>query len=421
MVGADHRSCPASVRDRLASEPFEDPLVLVRLKAAGLDEVLWLSTCDRAEVLTAVAAGEEDAAAEAITRLLAARAGLAPAELTPYLRRRCGEEAIRHLLAVASSLKSQVIGEPEIAGQVKEALATARAAGTIGPTLDAVAQAALQTAKKVRSDTRIGERPTSIAAAAVQTARTVHGTLASCRGLLIGTGDMGVALIEQLMAAGLGAVTVTAPSAARAEALAHRLGGHFALFEELESVLSGADVVVAAVGSGRYVVQPDRITAVLRRRRQRPMLLLDAAIPTDIDPAIANEAAAFVYALDDLERLALAGRAGREAETATAWRLVEAATARLIRDRAERQATPLVTALRRHFETTRLAVLQERPGLDAAAASRLLVNRLLHQPSAALRDLAAETTPGDRATTELAIRRLFGLREDEGGDEDGDT
>jgi glutamyl-tRNA reductase len=408
VVGASHRSCPPSLREHLATEEREVPGVEARLRAAGLDQFLWLSTCDRVEVVAAHP--DPAAAAAAVLAALAERAGVPPAALEGQVYAHAGEAAVRHAFAVAGSLDSQVVGEPQVLGQVKAAHRRAAEAGTLGPELEALMEAAFAAAKRVRAETRVAERPVSIAAAAVQTARDLHGDLGRCSLLLAGLGDMGDLMAGALLEAGVARATVAARSQARAEAAAARLGGHWVPLDGIEAALAEADIVVTAAGQGRHLLGRAAVSSALRRRRSKPMLLIDAAVPGDVDPAVGRLADAFLYDLSDLERVALEGRAGREAAAREAWAIVEEAARGFARSRAERAAVPAVSALRGHFEETRARLLAESPGLDAAEATRLLINRLLHGPSEALRGLAARGDPA-APEAERLIGRLFRLEE----------
>lgn len=407
VVGVSHKTAPASLRDRLFAEESQLSSLLSTLKQSGLDQAVLLSTCDRIEV-QAVAADPEQAAA-VITDFLASRAGVGRDELRASLYRLDGEAALRHVFAVAASLDSAVVGEPQVLGQVKEAHRLAKAAGLVGAELDRLLQSAFAAAKRVRSETAIAERAVSVAAVAAQLARDLHGDLARCAGLIVGAGEMGEFLAETLRQAGLGRITVAHGSPRRAELVAHRFGGHFVGLDELEPALARADIVIAALGVGRMAIDVALVRRALRARRQRPILFVDAAVPRDIEPAVASVDAAFLYDLDDLERLALEGLAGRSAAAAEAWTIVDDEVAAFNAGRAARQAVPALVALRRHFEAARHDVLAQGDGIDAAEATRLLINRLLHDPSSALRRLAAEQ--GDPASAEALLRRLFGLDE----------
>jgi len=375
-----------------------------------------LSTCDRTE-LALIDDGRGDLADRAIG-LLAEQAGAEAAELKAQAFRLRGDEALQHLFAVAGSLDSQVIGEPQILGQLKLAHRQAAEAGLVEGNLAAMLQAAYVAAKRIRSETPIAERPVSMAAAAVQLARNVHGDLSRSAALLLGSGEMGELMIEQLRRAGLARVTVAHPVARRAELLAQRLVAHHVDMAALPDGLAAADIVVGALGTGTYAIVPDAIALALKRRRRRPMLLIDAAIPGDVDPMIDALADVFRYDLADLEQIAVEGQAGRAAAAARGWAIVGEEVARFRRERAAREAAPMVVALRRHFEMARAEILAEGP-TDAATATRRLINRLLHDPSELLRRAAAsgETTM-NAAALEQALREMFRLGDGEAADEE---
>ncbi len=409
VAGTNHRLWTQAVRDALFAEPGEVPGLLGRLRAHGLDQVVWLNTCDRVEVL-----GQHPdpaLAMDTVLAVLADRAGAPKTLLTGQSHGLVGPAAVRHVFAVASALDSQVVGEPQVLGQVKEAYRQALAAGLVGSGLEALMQAAFAVAKRIRAETGIAEGPTSIAAAAVEIARDLHGDLARRTGLLIGSGDMGLLMVQHLREAGLGGLTVMTPVNARAETAARRLGCHHAPFADLEAALGAADVVVTAVGVGRIILNAEATQAALRRRR-RPVFIIDAALPTDVDARVGEIDIAFVYDLADLERVALRGRISREAAAAAAWAMLDQAVAAFGRDRAERVATPLVAALRGHFEAVRQRVLGEGGG-DADEATRRLINRLLHQPCEGLRRLASQGDDDERVAAERLLRLLFALDQSE--------
>ena len=408
VTGSNHRLWSAAARDRLFTEPAEVPALLERLQAAGLTQAVWLATCDRTEIVGIAPGGAAGAAEVAVAAaLMAERAGLPAGAGDGQLFTLSGAEAVRHLFAVTASLESQVVGEPQVPGQVKAAYRQSVAAGMAGSELDALMRAAFAVAKRVRAETAISERPTSIAAAAVDVARDLHGDLSKRQGLLIGLGDMGLLMVEGLRAVGLGGLTVTTPVDSRAEAAARRLGCHHAPFADLDAALAGADIVVTAVGLGRYILTSGTVEAAARRRRRRPVFIIDTALPTDVEPGVAEIDAAFVYDLADLERVALQGRVSREAAAAAAWELIGGAVSGFLSERAGRAAVPAVMALRGHFEAARREVLAAGAP-DAAEATRRLVNRLLHRPSEALRRLAAGE---ERAGGERLLRLLFGLED----------
>jgi glutamyl-tRNA reductase len=413
VVGVNHRSGTAALREALYVEEDRQPELLQRLKAAGLTEAIFLSTCDRSEVQAV--AGNADAAAAAVESAFAGQAGVPRQEVAAQSYRLAGPEALRHIFAVAASLDSQVIGEPQVLGQVKEAHRLSQDAGLMGGSLEAALQAAYATAKRVRSETGLAEQPVSIAAVVVGLARQLHGELGRARGLLIGAGEMGDLVIEQLRRAGLGGVTVIHASARRAALMAKRYGAHHMSLEELPAGLAGADVVVSAQGAGSRAITAEAMAQAIKARRHRPVLLIDVAVPADVDPAVDRLEDVFRYELDDLERAAMQGRSTRAAAASAAWSLIDEAVAGYLERQAGRAAVPAILGLRRRFEACRDEVLAERPA-DAATATRLLINRLLHEPSAALRDMAT-AAPAERAAAERLLARLFGFSLD--GPEEG--
>lgn len=404
IVGANHRSASLGLRDQLFVDDAGAADFLVRLKGRGLHEAAVLSTCDRVEVWASH--HDMDVATALICEAYAERAGLAPAALAGQLYTHAGEAAVRHAFAVAAALDSLVIGEPHVAGQVKTAHRLARDAGTCGPELETVLQAAFGAAKRIRSETHIGEGPVSIAAAAVQLARDLHGDLSGCAGLVVGAGDMGELVAESLLAAGLSRLSITAPRASRAEALAHALNANVVPFDQMRDALAAADVVVASTGGRAVLVTADMVTAALKKRRRKPIFLVDAGIPGDVEAAVNRVDGAFLYDLNDLEKVALEGRATREQAARAAWAILDDELAGFLKGRAARVAVPAIVSLRHRFEEMREAVLAETHG-DADAATRLLIHRLLHAPSEAMKSVAAEGAEWQQM--EKTLRTLFRL------------
>lgn len=405
VVGSNHRSGTALLRDKLFVDEAMQPHALERLRAAGIEQALILSTCDRTEIQ---AVGESAEHAAGLVRDTFARIGNVPAaEIGEQSYTLFDDAALRHIFAVTSSLDSQIIGEAQVLGQVRASHRIATECGMIGPELDAILSAAYGVAKRVRTETDIARRPVSIASVAAQLAQDLHGDLSGCAALIVGLGDIGGLIHEQLRQAGLRNSAQTGPMP-RTEAAAQRAGMHFVPFENLADALAAADIVVSAAGTGRRIVDRTLVETALRARRRKPMLLLDVAVPSDMERDIERVDDAFLYAFDDLERVALEGRAQRQEAAADAWRIVDEALAAWHRREAEREAIPAVVALREHFDAAREGVLADHPGADAAQATRLLVNRLLHGPLTAIREIAAEGEAMDAKRLEALVRHLFG-------------
>jgi glutamyl-tRNA reductase len=383
-------------------------VLLAQFAEDGLAEAALLMTCDRIELVAVESvAGATLAGFARLERTAGLAQGLAAS--TGYQHR--GAPALHHLFRVASSLDAQIVGEPQVLGQVKAAQRQAADVGACGATLEAVFAAAFAAAKRVRTETAIGERPVSLAACAVQLVRDLHGDVTPLSALLIGSGEVGEYLAEAFRAAGLVRFTVATRGPAQARALALRLHAHHIELDGVAEALADADVVLTAVGSGRFLIQPPAVRAALRRRRQRPIFLIDGGLPDDIDPGVDALDQAFVYRMADLESVAMSGRADREAALGPAQAIVDQAVAAFVHDRAARAAVPTVVAVREHFEAVRRQVLAGAPGADADSVTRALVNRLLHTPSEVLRALAAEPS-ADHAELERLARRLFGLKDE---------
>jgi len=261
VVGANHRSSTLAVRDRLFIDDDAAPAVFATLRRHGIIQGMAMATCDRVK-LHAIDARPE--AADILRQVLVASAGLDDMTEGGALYTLRGETAVRHVFAVAASLDSLIIGEPYVLGQIKHSHRLAEASGMAGGELDALMRAAYTAAKRVRSETAIGERPVSIAAAAVGVAESLHGSLDRSGGLIVGSGEMGEIVAEALRAAGIDRLTVMHPKEARAEALARSLSAHVASFDGLEAALETADVVVTSLGTGRYVLDAGMIQRTLR-------------------------------------------------------------------------------------------------------------------------------------------------------------
>lgn len=418
VVGANHRSSPIGLRDRVFVDEESAPLIFDQLRRSGVTQALILSTCDRVEVQGA--SDNPQSAIATIRKVFAERAPVDVQALTaqgddPFYHM-SGGAAARQIFAVASSLDSQIIGEPQVLGQVKESHRQSQSHGMIGLELDNVLQAAYNVAKKVRTETDVGRRPVSIAGAAAQLVRDIHGDMSRTTVLVLGLGDMANIVGDHLRDAGADQMLLTGPSL-RTEATARRQGRTFVPFDDLGVALAQADVVVTEVGTGRYMISEPLMASALRERRRRPVLLVDVGAPPDIDPAIQELDGAFLYALDDLESVALQGRASRDAAALSAWEIVDAAVLNWERQVEGRTADPGIVALRSQFEAAREAVLSEHPAADAEEATRLLINRLLHAPSRVMREVSGDRAlaTGDPKTMMYWVRRLFGV---DGADQD---
>ncbi len=408
VTGVNHRTAGQELRDALFIEDRELAPFFDRLGSVGVRNAMILATCDRVEITAIAPAGDDpESAARHVRDALVENADIADG-LEGAFFTLTGSAAAHHLFSIASSLESQVVGEPEVLGQVKEAHRRAAELGHMGAGLDRVLAGALACGKRARSETTIGESPVSIVSAAVQVAREVLGRFDRTEALIVGGAEIGVAVAERLAAEGLAGVTVADPLAPRADALAARLGAHRLEMAELGDRLAGFNIVLTGLGSREPTVRADDVALALKSRHFQPMFLLDAGIPADVERAVADIDDAYLFNLHDLERIALRGQENRLAAAAEAQAIVDEEVQRFADAEGGRTAALVVTELRSHFEGVRANLLREQPGLTADEATRLLVNRLLHAPSRALRDMAVDAQ--EPKAPKGWISGLFGIK-----------
>jgi glutamyl-tRNA reductase len=411
LIGLDFRHCPDSLRARLFVDDVEIPDILSSLRAAQLTDAIVISTCDRLEVT--LTSADPAAAMAVIAGILAAPLGMDSRLVTPYMSCLTGFDAVHHLFRVTASLDSQVVGESQVLGQVKAGHAAARKHGMANGLVDRCFQEAFRVAKTVRSETEIGNSPVSIAATAIDRCRALHGDLSDRGGVLIGTAEFGALMAEQLQRAGLSRLRVIDTNLNRAAALARRLSCHHGVMTDLGTALVDGDILLAAFGSGHHLLDNEMLASILRRRRQRPMLILDLAIPSDLDPSVNRLDDVFVFTLDDLEDAARDGRANRLSAAMAAEGLVVAAADDFRGTLEGRRADPEIAALQSRFQALRDEVLRAEPTADADKATQLLINRLLHAPLSRLRDMARDDALS--AERRQMLRMLFDLDDDKEG------
>jgi len=406
VLGINHQTAPVGLRERVAFGSDAMPRALAELRAMpSVREVALLSTCNRTELY---ALAEDDGAALAEWLASHPDAG----DLHAYLYRHTDAEAVRHLFRVATGLDSLVLGEPQILGQVKEAWAVARSAGTLGQHLDRLFQHAFSTAKRARTDTRIGANPVSVASAAVRLAQESFARLEESTVLLIGAGETIELAARHLVEGKAKRLLVANRTLAHAQDLATRHGGVALPLSELDRHLGEADIVLSATASRDPIVTRAQVADALSRRRHRPMLLLDLAVPRDVAADVATLPDVFLYTVDDLERAIEDNRRSRREAAREAEAIVELQTARYVEIlHASTRHAPL-KRLRAHGERSRAEALAKARAQLAAGRkpedvldllAHTLVNRLLHAPTAALREAALT---GD-AELARAAEKLF--------------
>lgn len=312
LLGASHHTAPLSVREKIALDETRSSALAARLQQTpGLQEFTLLNTCNRVE-LYGVAA--DQSALANLRGTLGEITGCQPQEIDQVFSLRHNHEAITHLFSVASGLDSQIVGETEILGQVKTAYDTALAKKWTGPVLNRVFQKTFQAAKHIRTHTGIGEGQISIATVAVDLAGRIFGDLAPVKILVVGAGDIGLKTVIAFQGRGAKNITVASRTVAKAEEAAAQAGGWPASLAELPEIIADADIVASSTSAPGAVVTHDMVAAAMRRRRSRPLFLIDLALPRDIEPSAAKIADVYLYNLDDLAKIAEDNLARRRAE-----------------------------------------------------------------------------------------------------------
>ncbi|WP_019397152.1 glutamyl-tRNA reductase [Pseudoxanthomonas sp. GW2] len=406
LLGLNHQTAPVDLRERVAFAGEALGRALGALRALpGVSEAALLSTCNRTEVYAMAEDGQ----------VLADWLEGHGAGISAYLYRHRDADAVRHLFRVATGLDSMVLGEPQILGQVKDAWARAREHGALGSRLDRLFQQTFAVAKRARTDTRIGVNPVSVASTAVRLAQDSFAPLADSTVLLIGAGETIELAARHLVKGGVRRLLVANRTLAHAQALAERHGGYALPLTELDRHLAEADIVFSATAAREPVLLRTQVEAVLAVRRRKPVLLFDLAVPRDIEAGVAALDDAYLYTVDDLERAVEDNRRGRHEAAEAAEAIIDLQVSRFMETvrAGERQDT--LRRLRAMGDAAREEILararqQLASGRDPDEVlqflAHTLTNRLLHPPTAALREAALA---GD---TELAraADRLFPAR-----------
>lgn len=327
LLGVSHHTASLAVREKLALDKVRATDLAARLRATpGVREFAMINTCNRVELYGV--AGHQDAIG-ALRAAVCEATGCTPAEFEAASFAHHNHDAVAHLFAVASGLDSQLVGETEILGQVKDAYDQALASRWTGPVLNRVFQKTFQAAKHIRTHTAIGAGQTSIASVAVDLAGRIFGELATTRVLVIGAGDIGLKTVQAFQSRGATSITVASRTLAKAEAAAAQADGWALSLADLPEAVAAADVIASSTSSPGYILARELVAAAIRQRPARPLLLMDLALPRDIDPAAAKVPNVFLYNLDDLAEIAEGNLALREAEVARCRLILAERTAAL--------------------------------------------------------------------------------------------
>lgn len=404
LIGLNHHTAPVAVRERLSVSDAQHAEVIESLmRLPGIDGACIISTCNRVEVLVTAA----DDATSRVIDWLARHARTSREALESHLYIQRGHQAIAHLFRVTSGLDSMVLGEPQIAGQVKKAFG----AGALDRTLQQLFEQTMHVAKKVRHETGIGAHAVSVPYAAVELAKKIFGDLTGLRVLLLGAGEIGELTAEHLAAQRVQQIIVANKTWARAVELSQRFGGSAVPFGAFEEQLEACDIVIASTGAPHFVIEAAQVQRALQARRKRSLFLVDLAVPRNIDPTIAGIDNAYLYDIDDLQQVASENLQRRRCESARAEEIITAEVRSFVERLAAEEAVPTIVELRSRVDQIRAAELEkclrkmgpvtieQRAAIEQFAGQ--LTNKILHQPIVELK--RSESLRG-------VIRTIFGLR-----------
>jgi glutamyl-tRNA reductase len=408
LIGVNHKTAPIALREKIAIGR-DDLAETTRALAStpGVAECMIVSTCNRVELVTAVEGPDVP-----VARFLSSYFGIEAQVLAPHLYEYHDKDAVSHLFRMAASLDSMVVGEPQILGQVKEAFAVARAAGTVSGQLEHLLQSAFAAAKRARSETGIGSNSVSIASVAVDLARKIFGSLEGRTVFLVGAGKMSEIAARHLVQQGAGAILVSNRTAERARRMADEISGavvpEVIEFGQLYEAASRADIVISSTGAPHPIFRREHGQAFLHKRRNRPMFFIDIAVPRDVDPEMNNLDGIFVYDIDDLNQVTASHMEERSRQAVDAEALIAAEVERFHLRQRTVNVAPAIIALQKKAEEIRVAELERihsrlnSLSVDQLAAvealTRGLVNKFLHPPMQAIKQAARD---GDETRLEM--------------------
>ncbi|MEA3385346.1 MAG: glutamyl-tRNA reductase [Thermodesulfobacteriota bacterium] len=414
LLGVNHNTAPVEVRERLSLSENDTPALRLFAELPSCKEVVFLSTCNRVEVL--VSTNRPDEVRESIKGLWLDKGKMDSNTLQGALYEYEGMSAIRHLFRVASSLDSMVVGEPQILGQLKDAYRMASEAKTAGMVLNRLLHKAFSVAKRIRTETRIASHAVSISYAAVELAKKIFGDLAGKNGMLIGAGEMAELAAQHLIAGGADKLVVANRTLSRAVYLAQSLGGSAISLEEVGEALVDADIVISSTGAPGIILRKDQVKRIMRPRRHRLLFFIDIAVPRDIDPKVNDIDNVYLYDIDDLKGVIEFNKAEREKEASKADRMVEAEVIKFMAWMESLNVVPVIQHLQEKGEAVRqkeisrshkvLESLNDEQQKALDVLTRSIVQKILQDPIISIKKEAQERN------SEMildAACRLFGI------------
>ena len=416
LIGINHKTAPVEVRECIAFTEDESASALQALSGLpSIKEALLFSTCNRVEVL--VVAAKKAEAIDATKDYIAAANKIPRAEFEDALYIHEGDEAVRHIFRVASSLDSMVVGEPQILGQVKDAYRTATEVKASGVILNRLMHRTFFVAKRIRTETGIGDHAVSISYAAVELGRKIFGSLENKNVLLVGAGEMAELAVEHIIRNKAGQIYVANRTFENGVELARQFNGQPIRFEEITDSLERVDIIISSTGSPDYVINRDQVKGIIRKRRNRPIFFIDIAVPRDIDPQVNRLTNSYVYDIDDLQGVIDDNIEDRQREAIKGERIVDEAVILFREWYASLEVVPTIVALRNKLESIAEIEIKKTlqsnkiPEASTGAIEKLagaLINKIMHDPTMFLKK---DNMPGDKSKHIDTVRKLFKLDE----------
>lgn len=411
-VGLNHKTAPLPVRERVAFSPDELPAVLRNLASSShISEAAILSTCNRTEMVCCV----DELGRRAVIDWFRNIHSLGPDEIEPYLYSHPGQRAVKHMLRVASGLDSMVLGEPQILGQIKDAYVAAKEAGTVGKLLNRLFEHTFAVAKQIRTDTAIGASPVSVAFAAVSLAKQIFSSLSEHTALLIGAGETIELVARHLRDNGIKQLIIANRTLNRAESLVNEVNGLAITLSEIPAHLTEADIVISSTASQLPILGKGAVESAFKRRKHQPMLMVDIAVPRDIEPEVGDLNDVYLYTVDDLREIIDEGMQSRQQAAHQAEEIIDAQTAQFMGWLRSLDAVSTIRAYRAQLETIRESELKKArrqlsagvdPELILYQITRSLTNKLAHAPTTQMRRAAFD----ERAELLSAARELLNIQ-----------
>ena len=423
LVGVSHRTAPIELRERLDFSARGVDRALTALSGTGVQhEATIVSTCNRVELY--VGCDEPESTRAAIQKFLSEFHAIPGDQLAPHIYAKTGQDVATHLFRVASGLDSLVMGEPQILGQVKEAFGVASQLGCTGPLLNKLFHSAFAAGKRVRTETALSAGAVSVSYAAVELARKIFGDLNGRTVLVLGAGEMGKLTAIHMRSQGIGRLIITSRTAAHATALAQSIGGSAISWESLNTGLVDADILITATGASTPIISRPLLVQTMKARRQRPLFIIDIAVPRDVEADAGDLEQVFLYNIDDLQAVVQENISKRGTEASDAEKIVAQEVGKFIGWLNSRSAVPTIVALRQRFEAIRqselrrlepkLASLPPEARARVDEITRLILEKLLINPT---EQLKATSDADTVAAYSDVLNRLFGLAADDSADE----